>query len=363
MKRFRTVAVFLAIVSVVLCFAFLSGAAGSKAILYKNDAKYTITDYPAETVDGKLHVPISFFIGLKNIQYEYATAPAGFYLRNKITGRYLSFSSDSQSIVVDGALVNISFPILNSTVYMPLEYCSEILSLNIEKKIDGSDEHIRLTDGTQRLTFDELIKLYAPVDTPDTPSVIEPEKPDEPVDPITPSDRHIYITFDSCPNESTSQILDTLENHGVKATFFFEKEGILKYPEAVIRTFVMGHGIGVYAETPEEADSVNDALYTVLNFRTRLLRIKGEATEEIKSASQAMGYTVWDCDLDSDSWKDSGARSTARDIYNKTFEQKTTVIRLPSDEKSSNIIERLMYYISADDYITEGVIDPTVRAD
>ncbi len=363
MKRIRNVVIFFAIVSVMLCFAFLSSATGSKAILYKNDAKYTITDYPVENVDGKLYVPVSFFIGLKNIQYEYATAPAGFYLRNKETDRYLSFSSNSQSIVVDGELINVSFPIMNSTVYMPLEYCSQILSLTVEKKNDGTDEHVRLTDGTQRLTFDELIKLYAPVTPPDTPSVIEPDKPDEPVEPVTPSDRYLYITFDSCPNESTESLLDTLEKHDVKATFFFDREGILKYPEAVIRAFVMGHGIGVCAETPEEADSANDALYSVLNYRTRLLRIKGELTDGIKSKAQDMGYVAWGFDLDIDTWRDSSARDTARDMYNKTFEYKTTVIRLTSDEKSSGIIERLMYYMSADRYATEEVIYPTDRVD
>lgn len=362
MKRTRTALIFLIITVAVLCFSFMSVAVGTTPVLYRNDTKYTITDYPAEIIDGKIHVPISFFIGLHNIQYEYGMSPAGFYLRNSTTGRYMSFSSDSMSIIVDGSLVNVTFPIENSTVYLPLEFCCDVLSLNTEKISDKNTERIRVSDGTQKLSFDELIELYDPTVTqPEDPTVIEPEKPVDPIEPIQPSDRYAYIIFDLCPNEYTDGIMDTLKDSGIKATFFFDRQGIKENPETVIRAFVEGHGIGIVADSVENADSTNDVLYSVLNFRTRVLMTNEEITNKAKKQASKMGYVLWSSDIDSDSWKEENAKNVARNIYNKTFEKRHNVIRMPSDSKSSDILSQLMYYVSDDKYIIHKIIDPTVK--
>lgn len=359
--RLKAIVLFTVMVLFAISLAFLSSATGSNPVLYKNDTKYTIAEYPAEVINGTLHVPLSFFIGLENIQYEYGTEPVGFYLRNKETGRFFSFSSDSKSIVVDSSLVDVSFPIRNSTVYLPMEYCAEILSLKTERKTVDGVERIRLTDGTQRLTFDELIELYDPTSQPGNPSVIEPERPSNPTDTPAPADRSLYITVDSCPNEHTDNILNALEKWDTKATFFFDSEGIKAYPETVIRAFVLGHGIGVSASSAEELKSANDALYSVLNCYTRICTVDGEISADVKEKIEEMGYVLWNRDIDTVDWSGKSAYSTARDLYNYTFKNQTTVVRLSSDEKSDDIVDRLLYYVSGDNYITGKVIDPTVK--
>jgi peptidoglycan-N-acetylglucosamine deacetylase len=58
----------------------------------------------------------------------------------------------------------------------------------------------------------------------------------------------IALTFDDGPNEPyTSQILETLRNQGVKATFFLVGENAARYPEITQKIFAEGHIIGNHA--------------------------------------------------------------------------------------------------------------------
>lgn len=57
--------------------------------------------------------------------------------------------------------------------------------------------------------------------------------------------KNIYLTFDDGPiPEITPWILDTLQQYGVKATFFCVGENIVKYPELFARLKDEGHQIG-----------------------------------------------------------------------------------------------------------------------
>lgn len=344
-----------AAVGILIFLSVISLATEDAPVIYKNDTKYTITEYPVENVNGSIHVPVSFFIGLKDIQYVYNTEPAGFYLKNDSTGRYLSYSTDAKTIVADGSLTDISFPIANGTVYMPLEYCAELLSLKIEKK-SGSPMRIRLTDGTHKLSFDELIELYDPTKTePEKPPVIEPEKPiEQPEPPVTPTpnERLIYITFDSCPNEYTDGILDALDSAGIKGAFFFNGESMREYPQTVIRAFASGHSIGIASDTLENASDANSVLLSVMHFKTRVLRTEGASSEQASDK----GYVLWNANAAASSESAVGA---AKELYNKTFENKVTVASIPSDEMAVDVLKQLLVYLSDDEYITVGAITPT----
>lgn len=365
MKRNRAIQIFLFAVVCILCISFLSSATGDTPVLYRNDTKYSIEEYPAEKQDGTVYVPINFFIGFKSIQYEYSNNPAGFYFRNAETGRYFSFSSTSSFIVVDGALTDVSFPIMNSTIYMPLEYCTKILSLGVEYANSGDVQRIRVTDGTHKLTFDELIELYDPTETPDQPivtdpSIVEPGIPSvtEPDTP-TPKDRYLYITFDQCGGEYTEQIIALLEKNNIKATFYFDSEGIKNDPKSVIRAFVSGHSIGITAETTKELKCTNDVLYEVLHSYTRIAQLKNSVTATEYGKLAKSGYLTSIPHIDSNDWQSTGAKNTARGIYNKTFERQVSIIRIAADEKSTDITKQLLYYISGDEYVTALPISPT----
>ncbi len=59
------------------------------------------------------------------------------------------------------------------------------------------------------------------------------------------SEHSVYLTFDDGPiPESTPFILDTLKEHGVKATFFVVGENVKRYPDLFRRIISEGHSIG-----------------------------------------------------------------------------------------------------------------------
>lgn len=61
----------------------------------------------------------------------------------------------------------------------------------------------------------------------------------------TPDSRRVYITFDDGPiPESTPWLLDTLDDYGVKATFFMVGDNVRKYPDLYREILRRGHKAG-----------------------------------------------------------------------------------------------------------------------
>lgn len=61
----------------------------------------------------------------------------------------------------------------------------------------------------------------------------------------SPAENTVALTFDDGPNEPyTSQILDVLNNYGVKATFFVIGKNVELYPETARRIVAEGHVLG-----------------------------------------------------------------------------------------------------------------------
>ena len=82
-------------------------------------------------------------------------------------------------------------------------------------------------------------------------------------------DRHeraVYLTFDDGPiPESTPFILDTLQEHGVKATFFMVGDNVRKYPELYDRILADGHQVGNHTHNHIGGlrHSIHEYLYNV----------------------------------------------------------------------------------------------------
>lgn len=77
----------------------------------------------------------------------------------------------------------------------------------------------------------------------------------------------VALTFDDGPNDPyTSQILDLLDDSGIKATFFLVGNCIEKFPDTVDRIFNSGHTIGNHSLSHEfkryfkQADFKNEIL-------------------------------------------------------------------------------------------------------
>ncbi|MDP1677445.1 MAG: polysaccharide deacetylase family protein [Bacteroidota bacterium] len=59
--------------------------------------------------------------------------------------------------------------------------------------------------------------------------------------------KKIYITFDDGPHSITPLILDVLNKHSVRATFFLSGKNIIGREEIVKRISTEGHSIGIHA--------------------------------------------------------------------------------------------------------------------
>ncbi|MCG3201803.1 MAG: Peptidoglycan-N-acetylmuramic acid deacetylase PdaA [Gammaproteobacteria bacterium] len=59
-----------------------------------------------------------------------------------------------------------------------------------------------------------------------------------------PGRRQLYLTFDDGPSPNTPKLLDMLERHGVKATFFILGKRIVDRESILTAIFMAGHRIG-----------------------------------------------------------------------------------------------------------------------
>lgn len=62
-------------------------------------------------------------------------------------------------------------------------------------------------------------------------------------------DRSVWLTIDDGPSDDTIAMLDALDTHGAKATFFLVGERAARQPERVREILRRGHGIGNHSAT------------------------------------------------------------------------------------------------------------------
>lgn len=98
--------------------------------------------------------------------------------------------------------------------------------------------------------------------------------------------KKISITFDDGPNPNiTSKLIETLEKHHIKATFFLIGEKIEQNPEIVKLIFEKGHTIGNHSFTHSnlfdlktskkmfyEIEKTNEIIFKILGLKIKLFR-------------------------------------------------------------------------------------------
>jgi peptidoglycan-N-acetylglucosamine deacetylase len=99
-------------------------------------------------------------------------------------------------------------------------------------------------------------------------------------------EKHVWLTIDDGPSDDTLAILDALDTHGAKATFFLVGGRARKYPELVREIARRGHDIGNHSTThpsawfwalgprrlAEEIGQTQQELHTILGRRPRWFR-------------------------------------------------------------------------------------------
>ncbi|MBJ8055767.1 polysaccharide deacetylase [Bacillus cereus] len=128
-----------------------------------------------------------------------------------------------------------------------------------------------------------------------------------------------YLTFDDGPGKYTDELLDTLKQHDVKATFFLTGKNVKAYPDLVKREKAEGHYVGMHSMTHDfkklytNGDYVNE-MKTNQSLIANIIREKPQLTrppygsmpglnEALRNKVVEDGFKVWDWTIDSLDWK------------------------------------------------------------
>lgn len=126
----------------------------------------------------------------------------------------------------------------------------------------------------------------------------------------------VYLTFDDGPvPEATPQVLDILDTYGVKATFFWVGENLIKYPHLAQEVVSRGHRVGnhtynhlsgwsvsadEYKVNVQKADAIMHEVIPSLADDKQAQRLfrppYGKMRREVYKWLQREGYTIvlWD---------------------------------------------------------------------
>ena len=172
----------------------------------------------------------------------------------------------------------------------------------------------------------------------------------------------MYLTFDDGPSEYTDQLLDLLNAHEMKATFFMLKDAMAQNPEIVRRMMDEGHGIGLHGVSHErdifyngiqgplnEMECANCTLEKILGFRTPLIRTPyGSSPYLSKEQAKALiahEYIIWDWNIDSRDWSYRNAPKTyCATIKMVTISKSQPKVILFHD--THNVIETMKLFIN-----------------
>lgn len=122
-----------------------------------------------------------------------------------------------------------------------------------------------------------------------------------------------YLTFDDGPVPSiTSQILDTLKEKNVKATFFVLGSYAKRYPDVVKRAYDEGHTIGLHSYShqksmfdsltafKEEVDKNFDVVYDITGEKPKFFRVPyGTKLKQAYSdylTNKGLSVIGWNCE-------------------------------------------------------------------
>jgi peptidoglycan/xylan/chitin deacetylase (PgdA/CDA1 family) len=199
-----------------------------------------------------------------------------------------------------------------------------------------------------------------------TPST--PELPTAPSSEENQEEKVVYLTFDDGPSTHTQEILQILDAHNAKGTFFMLGPNMKRFPEATKAIVEGGHEPALHGVSHDaqqiyqskdtvvgEMKAAQDDLYNLTGVRTNLIRTPYGSVPYMKpeylEAVHQNGFELWDWNIDSLDWKYKDARyvnGVIHDIETKSF--KEPVILLHDKQTTAQHLNDLLDYLSAHGY-------------
>ncbi len=172
----------------------------------------------------------------------------------------------------------------------------------------------------------------------------------------------VYLTFDDGPSILTEELLDILDEAGVKATFFVTCQGETTSEDLRLLAEIAdrGHAIGIHTYTHdytkiyasvesflEDFSKMNDVIYEATGEYPTMFRFAGgsynsynlEVYQDIIDEMKRRGYTYFDWNVDS---CDSESNATEKSIYENavtgiTSHNKSIVLMHNSGAKTATL--------------------------
>lgn len=142
-----------------------------------------------------------------------------------------------------------------------------------------------------------------------------------PIYKVAREEKELAISFDATWGaDQTDELLDILDRHGVKTTFFLAGYWVEKYPEYVKKIVARGHEIGNHSYAHPHMNSLtrdqiradlkknHDLLKSLTGKDSFLFRPPfGEYSDKVIEEAKELGYFTIQWSIDSLDWKDVSA--------------------------------------------------------
>ncbi|MBR5497789.1 MAG: polysaccharide deacetylase family protein [Clostridia bacterium] len=141
-----------------------------------------------------------------------------------------------------------------------------------------------------------------------------------PIYNVDTQENKVAITFNCAASGDIDNILGTLENHGIKCTFFMLGSWAVDYPDEVQKIYEAGHEIGNHGYSHKDLPTMNyekimldiqkcnETVRNITGHSPVLFRApSGAYDNKTISAAEDLGMTTIQWDVDSIDWKNISA--------------------------------------------------------
>lgn len=182
------------------------------------------------------------------------------------------------------------------------------------------------------------------------------------------TDKVVYLTFDDGPSKkATTEILNILDQYGIKATFFVQGRNVSKYPDILKKIVKSGHAIGnhsyshsyngIYASSEafwNDFDSCQEVVFNTIGIYPELFRFPGGSNTAVNLNGQKfvddinaqlierhIQYIDWN--VDSGDAKSNGASSESiqNTVANQLQKKKKVVVLFHDTDAKMTTVKAL----------------------